>query len=402
MQTLWSNVITTQPIPSTFIRGALELESTAAGTKVHRLPATARAQANEDPQLLMVEQQPSGVRIAFQTTATVIELDTLRSRTTYAGAPARPDGVIELVVDGRVLGECVTYGGILTTIDMATGIPTRAEGSLCTSSFSGLPEGLKSIEIWLPHNEATELLALRSNAAVEAQRDSERPRWLHHGSSISHGSNATRPTAIWPAFASRLGDVELTNLGFGGSALLDPFVARTMRDTPADAISIKMGINLVNLDLMRLRAFGPAVHGFLDTIRDGHPNTPLLVVSPIFCGIHEDTPGPGAFDMAALAEGKMRFTATGNPAETAAGKLTLRIIRKELERIVRSRVEHDPNLYILDGLALYGEADAVEHPLPDALHPDSETHRLIGERFAALAFASDGFFGPGSTLDSRR
>lgn len=394
-------MITTQPIPSVFIRGALELESTATGTIVHRLPAAARAQANGDPQLLMVEQQPSGVRIAFETTATVIELDTLRSRTTYAGAPARPDGVIELLVDGTVLGESVTNGGTLTTIDMATGIPSRAEGPLCTSSFTGLPEGLKNVEIWLPHNEATELLALRSNAAVAPQRDSGRPQWLHHGSSISHGSNATRPTAIWPAVASRLGGVELTNLGFGGSALLDPFTARTMRDTPADAISIKIGINLVNLDLMRLRAFGPAVHGFLDTIRDGHPDTPLLVISPIFCGIHEDTPGPGAFDMAALAEGKMRFTATGDPAEIAAGKLNLRIIRKELERIVHSRAEHDPNLHFLDGLALYGEPDSETHPLPDALHPDGETHRIIGERFAALAFGSGAVFDPDSSLESR-
>ena len=69
-----------------------------------------------------------------------------------------------------------------------------------------------------------------------------------------------------------------------------------MRDTPADLISVKIGINLVNTDLMRLRAFAPAVHGFLDTIRDGHPTTPLLVVSPLFCPIHEDTPGPTAPD----------------------------------------------------------------------------------------------------------
>ena len=74
---------------------------------------------------------------------------------------------------------------------------------------------------------------------------------------------------------------------------------------------------------MRLRAFGPAVHGFLDTIRDGHPDVPLLVVSPILCPIHEDTPGPGAFDPDALAEGAIRFRATGDPAERAAGKLTL-------------------------------------------------------------------------------
>ena len=112
-----------------------------------------------------------------------------------------------------------------------------------------------------------------------------RPVWLHHGSSISHGSNGDSPTAIWPALAARLGGVELVNLGFGGSALLDPFTARVIRDTPADVISLKLGINLVNADLMRLRAFGPAVHGFLDTIRDGHPDTPLLVVSPIHCPI---------------------------------------------------------------------------------------------------------------------
>ena len=74
--------------------------------------------------------------------------------------------------------------------------------------------------------------------------------------------------------------MELVNLGFGGSALLDPFVARTMRDTPADLISIKIGINLVNADVMRTAGVHPAVHGFLDTIRDGHPDTPLLVVSP--------------------------------------------------------------------------------------------------------------------------
>lgn len=40
---------------------------------------------------------------------------------------------------------------------------------------------------------------------------------------------------------------------------------------------------------MRLRAYGLAVHGFLDTIRERHPNTPLPVVSPIYRAIHEAT-----------------------------------------------------------------------------------------------------------------
>ena len=72
-----------------------------------------------------------------------------------------------------------------------------------------------------------------------------------------------------------------------------------MRDPPADLISVKIGINLVNTDLMRLRAFAPAVHGFLDTIRDGHPTTPLLVVSPILLPDPRAHPGPALPDLTA-------------------------------------------------------------------------------------------------------
>ncbi|MET8121116.1 SGNH/GDSL hydrolase family protein [Micromonospora sp. NPDC005291] len=256
-----------------------------------------------------------------------------------------------------------------------------------TVRFTGLPDRMKDVEIWLPHNEHTELVALRSDAPVEPVPDRGRRVWLHHGSSISQGSNATSPTATWPVVAASLGDVDLVNLGFGGSALLDPFTARTMRDTRADLISVKIGINLVNADLMRLRAFTPAVHGFLDTIREGHPTTPLLVVSAIYCPIHEDTPGPGAFDLAALGTGQVRFRATGDPAERASGKLTLRVIRDELARITAQRAADDPNLHHLDGLDLYGEL-----PLPDQLHPDTATHRRIAERFAKRVFSAAGPF----------
>jgi hypothetical protein len=140
---------------------------------------------------------------------------------------------------------------------------------------------------------------------------------------------------------------------------------------------------------MRRRAFTPAVHGFLDTIREGHPTAPLLVVSPILCPIHEDTPGPSAPDLSA---GKFQFRAAGDPAERASGKLTLTVIRDELARVVKQRAADDPNLHYLDGRDLYGGADFAELPLPDQLHPDAATHRHIGEHFAALAFGTGGPF----------
>lgn len=370
-------MLITTPITADIVRGALELEPTELGLLPHRLPARARAQC-DDGQLAMAEAQPSGVRLVFRTRATVIELDTLATKPAYRGVPPLPSGVYDLLVDGRLAGQASVPGGKTLLIDMTDGTFQMQPGPVGTVRFDGLAGDSKHVEIWLPHRETTELVALRTDAPVEPAPDSGRPVWLHHGSSISQGSNAASPSTTWPALAAALGGVELINLGFGGSALLDPFTARAMRDTPADLISVKIGINLVNLDGMRQRVFGPAVHGFLDTIRDGHPDTPLLVISPLYCPIHEDTPGPGAPD---FSTGTLRFRATGEPAP---GKLTLRVVRDELARIVAARA--DPRLTYVDGLDLYGEADFADLPLPDALHPDAAAHRRVGERFAKLVF----------------
>ncbi|WP_327654397.1 GDSL-type esterase/lipase family protein [Streptomyces sp. NBC_00483] len=378
--------LTTTPLTDDLVHGAIDIERTARGLLPHRLPAWVRAQ-NTDGQLAMAESQPSGVRLAFRTRATVVELDAVPTKRVYVGVPPRPDGLYDLLVDGQLAGQGSVAGGDTLTIDMGAGTFEHTPGEPGTLRFAGLPDALKTVEIWLPHNETTELVALRTDAPVEPTAplgESGRKVWLHHGSSISHGSDAASPTTTWPVLAASLGGVDLVNLGFGGGALLDPFTARALRDTPADMISVKMGINLVNADLMRMRAFTPAVHGFLDTIREGHPTTPLLVVSPILCPIHEETPGPLMPDFSSVAEGQMRFKATGDPAEVAQGRLTLETIRAELARIVAQRAADDPHLYYLDGRELYGEADHEELPLPDAVHPDAAAHRRIGERFAEL------------------
>lgn len=324
------------------------------------------------------------MRFALRTNASAIELDVIRTRVVLVGVPERPDGTVDLVVNGRLARQAATSGGDVVRVDPATG-DTRVEpGPVATVRFE-LPAGDNDVEIWLPHYERIELVALRADASIGALAE-ERRRWVHHGSSISQGSNASSPTTTWPALAAGSAGVDLVNLGFSGSALLDPFVARAIRDQPADIVSVKLGINLVNADLMSQRAFGPAVHGFLDTIRDGHSDTPLIVVGPLYCPIHETTPGPGAFDVDALSRGEVRFVATGDPAQAdrpgGLGRLTLTYIRTQLAAIVDRRQVDDPAISYLDGLALYGPADADTHPLPDNLHPDAATHRLIGERFA--------------------
>ncbi|MFJ9639863.1 GDSL-type esterase/lipase family protein [Streptomyces sp. NPDC101178] len=382
--------LTATPLTDDLVRGALDLERTARGGLLpHRLPARARAQSGGDPQVAQAESQPSGVRVVFRTRATAVELDVLRTVVGYRGVPPRPDGAYDLHVDGEPAGRATAGGGDLVVVDLSDGSQETFPGRIGTVRFDGLAGREKDVEIWLPYSETTELMALRTDAPVSAVEPGGRRVWLHHGSSISQGSAAESSATAWPALAAAAGGVELINLGLGGSALLDPFTARALRDTPADLLSIKIGINVVNHDLMRLRAFGPAVHGFLDTIREGHPATPLLVVSPILCPAQEDTPGPAAPD---IADGRVEFAALGDPAEAALGKLTLRTVREELARIVAERAAEDPALHYLDGRTLYGEADSAELPLPDRLHPGPAAHRRMGERFGAYAFGPEGPF----------
>ena len=67
-----TSMYTLSPIPADLIHGAVELERTDAGLLPQRLPAWALAQC-PDVQLALAAAQPSGVRLAFRTTARVVE-----------------------------------------------------------------------------------------------------------------------------------------------------------------------------------------------------------------------------------------------------------------------------------------------------------------------------------------
>ena len=198
------------------------------------------------------------------------------------------------------------------------------------------------IELWLPSNSMVELRAIHidDDATLSAPPDDHRRRWVHHGSSISHCLEAHSGSRTWPSTAARLGDVQLTNLGLAGQCHLDQFTARTIRDQPADLLSLKVGINVVNGDTLRLRTFAPALHGFLDTVREGHPSIPFLVVSPILCPAHEDHAGP--------SDGSSGTTvALGTPTTEAQGALTLTQIRDIVAAVVDrapQRRRHEPAL----------------------------------------------------------
>jgi hypothetical protein len=361
--------------------GVVELEPSADGIVLHRMPAWARAQHN-DIALPLLETMPSGARLEMVTDATCLELD-VQLTLVQIGAEPGPPAAFDLVVDGQITATETTRTGTLIVVDPRTGAADFQPGGPASVRFAGLPAGEKRVEVWLPHAAAVRLVELRTDGRVGPPASTAR-RWTHYGSSISHCLEATNPTGVWPAVAARLAGVDLQSFAFAGQCQLDPFAARMIASQPADLISLKLGINIVNGDTMRERTFVPAVHGLLDTIRERHPDTPVLVVTPITCPVAEDNPGPTVQDDA----GQVTFVERS--PELAVGALTLRRIRQlEAEIVAARRAAGDPHLHLLQGPDLFGPDDLDD--LPDGLHPNAAGYARMGERFHELAFVTGPF-----------
>lgn len=320
---------------------------------------------------------PSGVRLRFTTRAEKISLEVRVSKLVITGISEnlRP-AAFDLLINGEENKSVIAeHGNILRLTASAPAVfdETLEIGEIDLLTFDGLGHDKKEIEIWLPTTAIVEIRQVISDEEIVESQKETRKTWLHYGSSISQCSEAIRPMDAWPIRASQLLNLNLHNFGFAGECQLDGFVARTMANLQADLISLKLGINVVNADSMRERAFIPAVHNFLDILREKHPATPLLIISSITCPFHEECPGP------TMINGSELYAQVRSP-ELAAGALTLTRTRTLLEKIVKDR--SDVNLHYLNGLELFSNLDH-EH-LPDNLHPDSTGYRMIGERFARL------------------
>jgi hypothetical protein len=361
--------------------GVLDLEATEGGIVFHRMPPWARVQHN-DLALALLETMPSGGRLEMVTDATALELDVHLTQLQLGDEPG-PPAAFEVAIDDELVAAHETREGTLITVDVANGAIDIAPGEPTTVHFTDLSAGEKRVDLWLPHAAAVRLIELRADGNVAPPPPSGARRWVHYGSSISHCIEATRPTGVWPVVAARRAGVDLQSFAFAGQCHLDPFAGRMIAAQPAELVSVKLGINIVNGDTMRERTFVPAVHGLLDTIRDGHPDVPIILVTPITCPVVEDHPGPTS-----LVGG--RCSVVARPPELAVGALTLQRIRDlEAEIVDARRVAGDHNLHLLPGPDLFGPHDVTD--LHDGLHPNSDGYRRIGERFYALAFEEGPF-----------
>lgn len=278
--------------------------------------------------LLNQMAKPVGVRLRFTSTSSSVTLSLV---------PSTVDRTFDLVIENE----------IITTTTLLKG-----DSAI---SFCDLPGYSTPVEIWLGYNDDAKLTGLTGDGIAPAK--DTRAKWLTYGSSITQCGAATSPARSWPATAARRHDLNLTCLGFGGQCHLDSMIARYIRDRQVDILTLKLGINIMGAASLSPRTFRGAVIGFVQIIREKHPDIPIGIVSPIISPPRETDPNAVGFSLSAMREELM----------------------DAVDRI--QRVTGDKKIFYFDGLKLFG-ADLVDSYLPDHLHPNGDGYELMGQNAA--------------------
>ena len=355
------------------LHGIARMDKTSRGLAFSRLPEWTYPQHSHAPIVAKMAERLSGVHIDIETAATQITV-TYRSLRDSNPSTNWISGPSTIAVTTEGFEQSISHSNGDLRVWNFDVIEQEIEGEDSVAEFN-LPEtnSPRIVQIWLPQNCPIELISIEANNEWQSADTSHQPLWLHYGSSISHCEDADGPLGVWPVAAARELELDVYNLGLGGCANLEQFAARTIRDMPAKLISLKLGINVVNNASYTARTFGPAVHGFIDTIRDAHKTTPILVISPVSCPAHEDNPGPSETSLDGMVQGQP-FS-----RHSWIGELTLRGIREILSELVAVRATTDPNIHYLDGLQLFNHEEALT--MPDGIHPDAAGYRTIAANF---------------------
>jgi lysophospholipase L1-like esterase len=198
-----------------------------------------------------------------------------------------------------------------------------------------LPEGmLPTIESITPLGGAIEPASMQ-------------PRWLVYGDAVAQGWLASSPSMAWPSVVARKLGLDVCNLAYAGSAHGEIPSAALLADTPAEGITIAYGVNCWNRIPHSAGLMAETIRAFLGVVRSGHPDTPVVVLSPL-----------------------LRPDAESVPNRLGATMADLRVAMEEAVR--ECMAAGDNNLFLVEGGTVVGAGD-----LADGVYPADEGHKRI-------------------------
>lgn len=213
--------------------------------------------------------------------------------------------------------------------------------------------GPRHATVYLPEGMRPKLLGLRAIGGEITPAPRE-PRWLCYGDSIVEGWKASAPAWAWPALAGRAHGLDVVNLGYAGAARGELASAEEIAALDADLITIAHGTNCWTRTPHGEALFAEGLRAFLGIVREGHPTTPIVALSPI-----------------------LRVDAEAKPNRLGA---TLADLRRAFERVVAERIAAgDARLVGVPGRELVPAAE-----LPDGIHPDDAGHARIARALGPL------------------
>ncbi len=164
--------------------------------------------------------------------------------------------------------------------------------TLCGSYTLG--EGEKRICIYMPWSYATEIVSIELDDGASVI-PVERPRkMLMFGDSITHGYDASHPSA---SYASRLADAlgfEAVNKGIGGECLRPALAALNDGFTP-DIITVAYGTNDWKCHDSR-EEFDRKCESFYKNLREQYPSSKIFALAPIWRGNCDIITNVGEFE----------------------------------------------------------------------------------------------------------
>lgn len=211
---------------------------------------------------------------------------------------------------------------------------------------------MRSFTINMPVHSVVESLeiGLKPDAVIkEAKPYRDIKPMIFYGSSIVHGTAASRPGNIYPSIISRDLNIDHRNIGFSGQAKGEPVLAQWMATLPMSVFVCDYDHNAPTVEHLEQTHYP-----MYEIIREKNPNLPYIMITrPNY------------------------WTAFTNREEVLARRDVV------MSSYLKARRNGDKNVWFIDGMSFFEDARQNEYVL-DGIHPQDAGFMRMAESIGTL------------------